>query len=388
MPLFSRKSRSASASAIVLRNENAPDAPSSDLATREAQAAMEAEELSELLPINKPKHVVDGAASGLKLIAGGTVAGLAGLVAMPVLGAKEGGVKGFAGGVAKGVVGAVVLPTVGLVGGVVQVTRGAAQTPGSMMGAMQGKQWDKEARTWRHYSLPDEETEIKTADEDWEKKLAEKREEAKKLRGGKGATADTSFYDMLAVSPDAAGGEIKRAYLAKARTLHPDKNPDDPQAKERFQKLGEAYQVLSNEDTRAKYDAKGLEGLDTPPMLDSSMMYAMIFGSEQFEDLIGELQLAAVLQQADAGGDMDPSLKHMSHKQRMREVDCARKLADRLQPYVDSQVTPDQLEPAPCPCPMPHAHAPCPMPMPMPMPTPMPMPMPMPHAHAHAYTPR
>ena len=71
-------------------------------------------------------------------------------------------------------------------------------------------------------------------------------------------------------------------------------------------------------------------------------MYAMLFGSEKFDDLIGELQIAAILQQAEGGED--PSLKHMSHKQRQREVECARKLADRLQPYVDYEVNQEAFE--------------------------------------------
>ena len=67
----------------------------------------------------------------------------------------------------------------------------------------------------------------------------------------------------------------------------------------------------------------------------------MLFGSEAFEDLIGELQLTSMMQQAEesgVAGNIDPSLKHMSHKQRAREVGCACKLAAKLQPYVDSEV--------------------------------------------------
>ena len=75
---------------------------------------------------------------------------------MPAIGARENGVKGFAAGMVGGMAAGVVLPVAGAVGGLVQIGRGAVQTPFSIAGALQGKEWDKEAGTWRHYSLPDE----------------------------------------------------------------------------------------------------------------------------------------------------------------------------------------------------------------------------------------
>merc|ERR1719498_643737 len=103
--------------------------------------------------------------------------------------------------------------------------------------------------------------------------------------------------------------------MKKAREMHPDKRPDDPDAKENFQKIGEAYQVLSNEESRAKYDARGKDGLDEMSFMEAGTFYQIIFGSEQFDDFIGELQLASLVSIAE--GD-EPSIKRMQHKQRKR----------------------------------------------------------------------
>lgn len=80
--------------------------------------------------------------------------------------------------------------------------------------------------------------------------------------GGEGGAAarvvkDTEYYDALGLTPNAQQGDIKKAYYKVARTCHPDKNPGDPAAAAKFQKVGAAYQVLSNEQLRAKYDKAG-----------------------------------------------------------------------------------------------------------------------------------
>lgn len=69
------------------------------------------------------------------------------------------------------------------------------------------------------------------------------------------------YYEVLGVARDAAVGDIKKAYRALAIKYHPDRNPDDPSAEERFKEASEAYAVLSDGDKRARYDQFGHQGV-------------------------------------------------------------------------------------------------------------------------------
>jgi molecular chaperone DnaJ len=72
---------------------------------------------------------------------------------------------------------------------------------------------------------------------------------------------EKDFYATLGVSKDAKADEIKKKYRKLARELHPDKNPDDKKAEERFKEVSEAYDVLSDDTKRKEYDeARALYG--------------------------------------------------------------------------------------------------------------------------------
>lgn len=103
---------------------------------------------------------------------------------------------------------------------------------------------------------------------------------------------DTSYYDLLGLQPSATALEIKKAYRKSAVRLHPDKNPDDPQAAAKFQEVGHAYQVLSDEKLRERYDRFGIEeSIPKEGFEDPAEFFSMIFGGEAFHDWIGELSL-------------------------------------------------------------------------------------------------
>ena len=88
---------------------------------------------------------------------------------------------------------------------------------------------------------------------------------------------DTKLYDLLGVSPDADDRTIKKAFMMKAKELHPDKNRDDPHATEKFQAVNEAYEIIKDPQKRANYDRfgpGGLKGVDD----DHDDILSHIFG--------------------------------------------------------------------------------------------------------------
>jgi len=70
------------------------------------------------------------------------------------------------------------------------------------------------------------------------------------------------YYEVLGVDKGASADEIKKAYRKKAIQYHPDKNPGDKEAEEKFKEAAEAYDVLSDEQKRARYDKFGMAGMD------------------------------------------------------------------------------------------------------------------------------
>ena len=127
------------------------------------------------------------------------------------------------------------------------------------------------------------------------------------------AASSHDYYEILGVPPTASMEEVRKAYLKLSMAFHPDKNPGDEMAKLRFQQISEAYQVLSDPKTRARYDATGsVDGVDFE---DAAAVFTQLFGSPKFEVYFGRLRLASMI---IFEGDNDAFLAY--EKQRLQDL--------------------------------------------------------------------
>ena len=96
------------------------------------------------------------------------------------------------------------------------------------------------------------------------------------------------YYEVLGVGKGATPEEIKKAYRKSAMKYHPDRNPGDKEAEEKFKELGEAYEVLSDADKRARYDQYGFAGVDPNYGAGAGGAGFGGFGGFDFGDIFGE----------------------------------------------------------------------------------------------------
>lgn len=112
---------------------------------------------------------------------------------------------------------------------------------------------------------------------------------------------ETEYYDLLGVATDAQENDIKRAYRRLALKYHPDKNPGDEAAAEKFKEVSAAYECLSDESKRKLYDQHGKKGLEEGGgggHHDASDIFSMFFGGGRRDgppkpkDIIHELAVS------------------------------------------------------------------------------------------------
>ena len=93
------------------------------------------------------------------------------------------------------------------------------------------------------------------------------------------------YYEVLGVKKDASASELKKAYRRVAMKFHPDRNPDNAEAEEKFKEASEAYEVLSDGQKKAAYDQYGHAGVDG----SSGMGGGHGFGGGNFSDIFGDV---------------------------------------------------------------------------------------------------
>src|SRR5688572_26680516 len=104
------------------------------------------------------------------------------------------------------------------------------------------------------------------------------------------------YYEVLGVSRDASADELKKAYRKVAMQFHPDRNPGDKSAEEKFKEAAEAYEILSDADKKAQYDRFGHAGVSGngrggygggANMEDIFSQFGDIFGEDIFGHFFG-----------------------------------------------------------------------------------------------------
>lgn len=128
--------------------------------------------------------------------------------------------------------------------------------------------------------------------------------------------ATKDFYQLLGVSRSATADEIKKAYRKLAMQYHPDKNPGNKKAEEKFKEISEAYEVLSDTDKRKNYDQFGAAGVNGNPFGAGGNPFGGGFGGRQqrtggfsaggsadpFADIFGDMFGDIFTQQQRGGG--------------------------------------------------------------------------------------
>jgi DnaJ domain len=317
-----------------------------------AERAAAQEQLEAILSPSRPKNLAEGVSSGVGNIVAGAV-GAAGIAVLaPTLGLAVGlrgggilgGAVGVAGGAVVGLLGAAAVAVGGALSGLAQIGRGIAAVPASIMAPRQGKWWNERLGKWVLTDMSEEKVWIASfpneEDADILGKVQQDLDASATAAGSGGEVMDTFYYECLEVSSNAESGVIKRQYYLLARKYHPDKNPGDTEAAEKFKNIAEAYQVLSDQELRAKYDKEGKDGLSADKTsvaetmagkLDPTLLFAFLFGSDQFSAYIGRLSTATA---ASVGDSPKISIPDASELQKRRVTRLAVHLIDKISPWV------------------------------------------------------
>ncbi|KJP87506.1 hypothetical protein AK88_02810 [Plasmodium fragile] len=327
--------------------ENTQIIPKYDFETDREEKSL----ISNIFSTRKPKHAGAGLVSGLKSVTKGIIVGTSFLFISPYLCAKAEGINGFFKGMFFGLLSAIVIPIISLGVASYQIGRGIMNTPESIAQKALGKIWDDEKREWYdfYYNLDEEANKVLNEINDnggsgnggktssngnatYERKNDVNDDEYYNKNGNIKVKND-EFYKILQVPTNASQNEIKRQYYKLAKEYHPDKCSDS-KAKEQFQKIGEAYQVLGDIERRRRYDKEGKNAINSMQFIDSTFFFTLLFGSEKLDPYIGKLRMVMYVEYEQIYKDEDVQ-RIIVKEQNKREVQLALHLREILNNYIN-----------------------------------------------------
>lgn len=117
---------------------------------------------------------------------------------------------------------------------------------------------------------------------------------------------DWDYYEVLELPRDATPAQIKKAYFRTAKKYHPDKNRGDREAEEKFKRVNEAHEVLSNAEKRKLYDKHGKAAVEQQGNIDIREVVKTVFGGGMFETIFGDVcslpMIEVLFQQLEGDG--------------------------------------------------------------------------------------
>jgi len=146
-----------------------------------------------------------------------------------------------------------------------------------------------------------------------------------------------AYYDCLQVAPTATKAQIKKSYYRLAKAYHPDKNPDDPTAEQKFKELSEAYQVLSDPEQREKYDKYGKEAMSGQQTMDPQELFQHLFGGGKFVDIFGELALFERSQIDSEDAEAVEAFRKKQEEERV--IPLSQKLLTKLEVHMTGSIS-------------------------------------------------
>ena len=267
---------------------------------------------------SSPSNFITGILQGIYNITIGVTTGIVGIFAVPIYYSKKEGVKGFFKGGAFSLLTLICMSIAGGIYGLSQICKGIYNTNSTIQNKRKGKIWDKRNSKWIYYNLAKEKEE-----------LSLKTEEDYIILDNNNSVKETDLYDILEIESNATDKIIKKQYYILAKKTHPDRSKDNA---EKFKKINEAYQVLSNPISRDKYNKFGKDGIMNESILDSNQFYQILFGTLDLNFYIGDIILYTLLV---SNNNNEKISELLEFKQSKREV----LLADNMLKLLNSSYT-------------------------------------------------